>query len=266
MPDWKMDYNHTLPDHLNRQCSYEHFAQLPLEVSSQPSFPMEMDYQPSDTLDFSSIGVHDSSDKEVWCSDFKQESGTYNHALPYSSSDGTNSTFPACHTASSLYWESGAAPLGTVSPKALTLSSSPSSSTASSFTGYDSESISDTVSKHDSHIFPTHYNNPLSAYADLEPEPLVQQSTTRHKLPSKPVHQSYVTILPSNDQNTAKPTKKRSSFKRDGIVSPAPGSPSLSSILLTNTETHSHCTSNRSIRPRCLRYPSVTNQEILHCS
>lgn len=218
--DWRRIGYSNVPD-LSRQ--YENFSSpFSPQASRQPSFEVDFAYQPSSALNFNSADTQDGLDEDRWCCNPKEEDlSNRNHDLSFSSYDGMSSTFGAFELTPPMRWQEDTAPGGTISPKVLSLSSLFSSSAASPCHDHDLEKPSEMheLSLHcpDDNI--SHYHGPKYLA-----EPETHQSSTRHKLPSKPIRQQYVPILPSTD---AKGTKKRASITRQTMVrrSPSHSSP-----------------------------------------
>ncbi|KFY85137.1 hypothetical protein V500_08667, partial [Pseudogymnoascus sp. VKM F-4518 (FW-2643)] len=196
--NWKMDYsnnNAVLSDFTRCGGAYDEFTPLPLQTGGRlSSFSMGEDGQsPDDVLHFSPDGDGQGYGEKRWGDNFKHhEQSTSHHGLPYTFFDDTAanpplSIFPPGPAA---LWND-TTHLDTVSPKALTLSSSSVSFSGSSSS--DCGSI-DSVSTTDG-FFPQSAGDKIqSVHMELEQEK--REVEVRHKLPTRPLRQ-YVAIAPS---------------------------------------------------------------------
>lgn len=210
--DWRRIGYSNVPD-LSRQ--YENFSSpFSPQVTRQPSFDVDFAYQPSSTLSFNSGDTQDGLDEDRWCSNPKEDDlSNRTHDLSFSSYDGMSSAFGTFELTPPMRWQEDTAPGGTISPKVLSLSSLFPSSGASPCHVLDLEKSSE---MHDELSLHCHDDNLSHYHGPKDPaEPETQDSSTRHKLPSKPLRPQYVPILPSTD---AKGTKKRASMTRQTTV------------------------------------------------
>ncbi|KFZ19259.1 hypothetical protein V502_03750, partial [Pseudogymnoascus sp. VKM F-4520 (FW-2644)] len=196
--NWKMDYNNNnavLSDFTRCGGAYDEFTPLPLQTGGRlSSFSMGEDGQsPDDILHFSPDGEGQGYGEKRWGDNFKHhEQSTSHHGLPYTFFDDTAGTPPLSifPPGPAAHWND-TTHLDTVSPKALTLSSSSVSFSGSSSS--DCGSI-DSVSTTDG-FFPQSAGDKIqSVHMELEQEK--RDVEVRHKLPARPVRQ-YVAIAPS---------------------------------------------------------------------
>lgn len=205
--NWKMDYsnNSTVAPDFGRHCTYEEFTPLPIQTGRISSFDLYSDSQSPDAL-FSPNGDdgQDYGEKRIWSDTLKQhEQSVSHHGLPYSFYDDTSTNATVVPLAdfpplSSAQWTDNTH-LDTVSPKALTLSSSSISFSGSSIS--DCGSI-DSVSTHDG-LFQSSVCEKTGSGWVVEERQESKESkelTIRHKLPAKPLRQ-YVAIAPSVERN-----------------------------------------------------------------
>lgn len=196
--NWKMDYNSNnavLSDFTRCGGAYDEFTPLPLQTGGRlSSFSLGEDGQsPDDILHFSPDGDGQGYGEKRWNDNLKHhEQSTSHHGLPYTFFDDTTanpplSIFPPGPAA---HWND-TTHLDTVSPKALTLSSSSVSFSGSSSS--DCGSI-DSVSTTDGFFSQSAGDKIQGIHMELEQEK--REVEVRHKLPTRPLRQ-YVAIAPS---------------------------------------------------------------------
>lgn len=203
----------------NHQCTFDGSAQLPLEMGRQDSFPMGLDDQLSD--------FQNNSGEEIWCNNSKQGQVTRNYEPLYLSYNGTNDSFVDFENANPLRWNSETTSLGTVSPKALSLSSSSMSMSTPSSSG--SVSLPGSVSMNDDLKFKAGGDRFQNIQSDLSEEQSIVVCPVRRKLPSRPMRKSKFATLPENDGCSKQPAKKKGSKGRQAMVCTPVCSPSHSS-------------------------------------
>jgi hypothetical protein len=212
--NWKMDYNNNPLSDFTRQCTYDEFIPLPLQTGRLSSFSLGSDGQSPDTLHFSpnDDGGQDYSEKR-WGDTLKchEQNISSHHGLPYTFFDN-NSTANASGVGAFPPWTDTPG-LDTVSPKALTLSSS----SVSFFGSSSSECGSlDSVSTHDG---PFQSTTDIQGVQEGLKQEMSQEVTVRHKLPTRPVRQ-YVAIAPSVERT--RQVVVRTGSLREAKVCPSP--------------------------------------------
>ncbi|OBT63533.1 hypothetical protein VE03_07017 [Pseudogymnoascus sp. 23342-1-I1] len=198
--NWKMDYNNNSNNNILMdfgKCGYDEFSPLPLQTGRLGSFALcsGSDTQsPDDVLHFSpNYEGQDFPGKRTWSNALKQhEQTTINHGLTYDFYDDTSANTPLSifPPGPEAHWNE-TTHVDTVSPKALTLSSSSVSFSGSSSS--DCGSI-DSVSTTDGFLFQSAGDN-IQSRAE-EKQEMDGEVKVRHKLPERPVRQ-YIAIAPS---------------------------------------------------------------------
>ncbi|OAF54617.2 hypothetical protein VC83_09077 [Pseudogymnoascus destructans] len=210
---WKMDYNNNNPlSDFTRQCTYDEFIPIPLQTGRLSSFSLGEDGQSPDILHFSpnDDGGQGYGEKR-WGDTLKCHGQNLppHHGLPYTFFDDSNSAnapaFPP--------WTDTPG-LGTVSPKALTLSSS-----SISFSGSSSSECGslDSVSTHDGPFQAA--GGEIQGLQEGLKQERGEEVKGRHKLPTRPVRQ-YVAIAPSVER--ARQARTGSEGEVKDSSSPAP--------------------------------------------
>ncbi|OBT77161.1 hypothetical protein VF21_05054 [Pseudogymnoascus sp. 05NY08] len=212
--NWKMDYNNNPLSDFTRQCTYDEFMPLPLQTGRLSSFSLGEDGQSPDTLHFSpnDEGQEGYGEKR-WGDTLKCHGQNLpsHHGLPYTFFDDSSTANVTAAGAFPPWIDTPG--LDTVSPKALTLSSS-----SVSFSGSSSSECGslDSVSTHDG---PFQSTTEIHGVQEVLKQEMGQEVTVRHKLPTRPVRQ-YVAIAPSVER--ARQVVART---REAKASPSPAPP-----------------------------------------
>lgn len=196
--NWKMDYNsNSVLMDFGGKCGYDEYTPLPLQTGRLGSFSLcsGSDTQsPDDILHFSpNDDGQDFSGKRAWSDNLKHhEQSTTHHGLPYTFYDDStvNTSLSIFPPGPAAHWNE-TTNLDTVSPKALTLSSSSVSFSGSSSS--DCDSI-DSASTTDGFSF-TSAGDKFQSRVEEQQE-MNGEVKMRHKLPERPVRQ-YIAIAPS---------------------------------------------------------------------
>ncbi|KAL5354899.1 hypothetical protein ACLOAV_000990 [Pseudogymnoascus australis] len=195
--NWKMDYNNSVLMDFGGKCGYDEYTHLPLQTGRLGSFSLcsgSATQSPDDILHFSpNDDGQDFSGKRAWSDNLKHhEQSTAHHGLPYTFFDDSTANTPLSifPPGPAAHWNE-TTNLDTVSPKALTLSSSSVSFSGSSSS--DCGSV-DSVSTADGFSF-TSAGDKLQTLVE-EKQDMNGEVKVRHKLPERPVRQ-YIAIAPS---------------------------------------------------------------------
>ncbi|KFY67265.1 hypothetical protein V496_01668 [Pseudogymnoascus sp. VKM F-4515 (FW-2607)] len=219
--NWKMDNNsNSVLMDFGGRCGYDEYTSLPLQTGRLGSFSLCLgsDTQsPDDILHFSpNDDGQDFSGKRAWSDNLKHhEQSTAHHGLPYTFFDDSTANTPLSifPPGPAAHWNE-TTNLDTVSPKALTLSSSSVSFSGSS--GSDCGSV-DSVSTADGFSF-TSAGDKFQSLVE-EKQDVNGEVAVRHKLPERPVRQ-YIAIAPSVGR-TRQVVATRTD-ERDTKTSPSP--------------------------------------------
>ncbi|KFY20025.1 hypothetical protein V493_07763, partial [Pseudogymnoascus sp. VKM F-4281 (FW-2241)] len=202
---WKMDYNNPILSDFDQQCTYGEFAHLHMQTGGGgklSSFSLGSDDQSPDSLHFSPNDDGHEYNEKRWSDTLKfhEQNMSTHHGLPYTFYDDTIASHPPSifPPTSSAHW-ADPTHLATVSPKALTLSSS-----SISFSGSGSSDCGsvDSVSTTEAGGFSFHSaaEGMGGAQGVGDEKEVGEEVKARRKLPARPVRE-YVAIAPSLERD-----------------------------------------------------------------
>ncbi|KFY22939.1 hypothetical protein V491_02681, partial [Pseudogymnoascus sp. VKM F-3775] len=204
--DWKMEFNNNSTNNNNNvlmdfggKCGYDDFNNLPMQTGRLGSFSLcsASDTQSPDALHFSPNDEGHGYAEKHWGDALRQHGGSISHhGLPYTFFDDSNTTNLPNSATFPPWTDAG---LNTISPKALTLSSS-----SVSFSGSSSSECGslDSVSTQDGNFQSTrgeHDGLFVEEKGSVRLE-MGQEVMVRRKLPERPVRQ-YIAIAPGVERD-----------------------------------------------------------------